>query len=90
MIEGIKGKNSYFVPTGNPFVDGRIMKEYSEFFKKVTNFSPYPFQKKIFKHFWVEDNILLKAPTGSGKTWASIAPFIFCWKQWKEGKQNGD
>ena len=22
MIEGIKGKNSYFVPTGNPFVDG--------------------------------------------------------------------
>jgi len=24
MIEGIKGKNSYFVPTGNPFVDGGI------------------------------------------------------------------
>ena len=22
MIEGIKGKNSYFVLTGNPFVDG--------------------------------------------------------------------
>ena len=28
MIEGIKGKNSYFVPKGNPLVDGGIMKEY--------------------------------------------------------------
>ena len=64
------------------------MNSYSTFFETVTGFKPYRFQEKLFDDYSKNGRILLKAPTGSGKTWASITPFIFCWKQWKEGKQN--
>ena len=83
MIEGMKAskQTGYFTLTGNPFVDGGIESEYSEFFKEVTGFLPYPFQKNLFREFWKRNNVLLKAPTGAGKTWASILPFIFAYNK---------
>ncbi|MEA3313580.1 MAG: CRISPR-associated helicase Cas3' [Caldisericota bacterium] len=53
------------------------MNNYSEFFEKTTESKPYEFQKRLFKTYLDESNILLKAPTGAGKTWASILPFIY-------------
>lgn len=46
-------------------------------FKKILGFKPYDFQTNVFKTV-TEGNfpILIKAPTGSGKTEAVLAPFL--------------
>jgi CRISPR-associated endonuclease/helicase Cas3 len=66
----------------------KLMNDFYDFFQKLTTHEPYNFQQKVADNLLDGKNVILQAPTGSGKTWASIAPFVFCWKQWKEGKQN--
>jgi len=53
------------------------MNNYSAFFEKVTEYTPYDFQKELFKKYIASKNVLLKAPTGAGKTWASVLPFVY-------------
>ena len=57
------------------------MSNYSAFFREVTTFEPYRFQERLFDAYLKNEDILLKAPTGTGKTWASILPFVFTWKE---------
>lgn len=57
------------------------MNNYSTFFETVTGFRPYRFQEKLFNAYLKDRNILLKAPTGAGKTWASILPSVFAYIQ---------
>ena len=61
---------------------------FKELFKKEKKFSPYQFQQDCFDKFIQGNSILLKAPTGSGKTWGALAPFVFAWSQWKKGNQS--
>lgn len=61
---------------------------YHDFFKYLTDFPLYHFQSEVFKHFSNDKNIIIQAPTGSGKTWAAIGPFIYEWMKWKEGNQD--
>jgi len=61
--------------------------DYYEVFKNVTDFYPYKFQMNISELFLKSQNIILNTPTGSGKTWAAIMPFVYAWKLWKEGLQ---
>ena len=63
---------------------------YSNFFSQLTGFPPYSFQNEVFEKYSLGENIILQAPTGSGKTWAALGPFIYHWKEWKQGKQQGD
>lgn len=58
------------------------------FFSHLTGFEPYKFQIEVSKRLLTNQSVILQAPTGSGKTWAAILPFVFFWKQWKEGRQN--
>ncbi len=56
-------------------------KEYKEKFKNLYCFEPYDFQIEVIEK--ILDNkfpLLIKAPTGSGKTEAVLAPFLFQFK----------
>lgn len=49
---------------------------FNETFQRLTGFSPYPYQLKVAEALLSGQSTLLVAPTGSGKTWAAVAPYI--------------
>lgn len=56
------------------------MVNFKEFNKKITGFNPYDYQSKVAEHLLNGQNVILSVPTGAGKTWASIMPFLFAKK----------
>ncbi|WP_116874136.1 CRISPR-associated helicase Cas3' [Terrimonas sp.] len=48
-----------------------------EFFKKQLGYYPYDYQLKVMEVLLAGRNIILSVPTGAGKTWASIMPFLY-------------
>lgn len=40
---------------------------------------PWPFQVRTIEALQRDENVLLRAPTGTGKTWASLLGFLFSW-----------
>ena len=54
------------------------MNSYTDFYKKITGFNPYEYQKSVAEILLNSDkNIILSVPTGAGKTWASIMPYLY-------------
>lgn len=51
--------------------------EFIAFYHKLTGFNPYDYQVKVAKGLVEGKNVILSVPTGAGKTWASIMPFLF-------------
>jgi len=51
--------------------------DYVDFFHYVTGFKPYDFQINIANKILNDKNVVMQAPTGAGKTWASIIPFLY-------------
>lgn len=43
--------------------------------------APYPYQEEVAQHLLDGRNVFLRAPTGSGKTWAAILPYLWAKKQ---------
>lgn len=41
----------------------------------------YPYQERVAKHLLSGVNVILRAPTGAGKTWAALLPFLFAREQ---------
>lgn len=60
---------------------------YRQFFKGLTGTFPYEYQEDLAQCLAAGKSIVLRAPTGSGKTWAALAPFLF---QRIERQQNVD
>lgn len=52
------------------------MNNYIEFFETKL-FAPYSYQMEVSKYLFDGKNIILVVPTGAGKTWASIMPFLY-------------
>ncbi|HLJ28573.1 MAG TPA: CRISPR-associated helicase Cas3' [Candidatus Angelobacter sp.] len=50
---------------------------YHHFFSRLTGKEPYPYQIRLAKSLAEGKSIILRAPTGSGKTWATVAPFVY-------------
>jgi CRISPR-associated endonuclease/helicase Cas3 len=49
---------------------------YKAFFKKLTKHEPFDYQLHLAEKLFQGRNIILRAPTGAGKTWAVLAPFL--------------
>jgi CRISPR-associated endonuclease/helicase Cas3 len=50
---------------------------FAEFFETLTSRRPYPYQERLAAILHAGSSVVLRAPTGAGKTWAAIAPFLF-------------
>ncbi|MCO6040884.1 CRISPR-associated helicase Cas3' [Thermococcus alcaliphilus] len=53
------------------------MGEMERKFKQVTGFTPYMFQKEAIEHILEGYSLIVRAPTGSGKSEMVLLPFIF-------------
>lgn len=49
----------------------------SKFAKDITKFEPYDYQIKVAELLLAGKNVILSVPTGAGKTWASVIPFLY-------------
>jgi CRISPR-associated endonuclease/helicase Cas3 len=50
---------------------------FREFNRKMTGFYPYQYQIRVAQLLMEGKNVILSVPTGAGKTWASIMPFLY-------------
>jgi CRISPR-associated endonuclease/helicase Cas3 len=58
-------------------VDSFIESDYRSHFERLTELQPFDYQIEVARLLFHGRNILLRAPTGAGKTWAVLAPFLF-------------
>ncbi len=49
---------------------------YPDFFEFLTGFPPYPWQERVEADLTAGKSVVLRAPTGAGKTWGAVAPFL--------------
>lgn len=52
-------------------------KNFESFFQELTGHTPYLYQLDTARAIWEGKNCILQIPTGCGKTWAVITPFLF-------------
>lgn len=50
---------------------------YREFFRRLTGSAPYKYQEVLAASLLAGESLILRAPTGSGKTWGTLAPFLY-------------
>lgn len=48
-----------------------------DFYKQKVGFDPYKYQIKVANTLLCGKNVILSVPTGAGKTWGSVIPFLF-------------
>jgi CRISPR-associated endonuclease/helicase Cas3 len=54
-----------------------MMQGFQVFYKNFTSFAPYQYQVKVAELLLSGKNVILSVPTGAGKTWASVIPFLY-------------
>lgn len=52
---------------------------YQSFFQNLTGYGPFDYQVRVAEALCSGRNVVLRAPTGAGKTWAVVAPYL--WKR---------
>jgi CRISPR-associated endonuclease/helicase Cas3 len=50
---------------------------YREYFRTLTGHEPYAFQEAIGRTLLRGESVVFRAPTGAGKTWTTIAPYLY-------------
>ncbi|MDW7990475.1 MAG: CRISPR-associated helicase Cas3', partial [Archaeoglobaceae archaeon] len=49
----------------------------NEFFRKLTTYQPYEYQKEAMEYLEEGKSLIIRAPTGAGKTELAVIPFIY-------------
>jgi CRISPR-associated endonuclease/helicase Cas3 len=49
---------------------------YRQFFRKATEHEPFHYQVEVAQTLFSGRNVILRAPTGAGKTWSVIVPYV--------------
>lgn len=57
----------------------------TEYTKIISGYEPYDYQVKVSELLLAGKNVILSVPTGAGKTWASVIPFLYAKEQNKDG-----
>jgi len=60
-------------PAGKKFDE----QHYRDFFRSLTGKTPYAYQTELAKELIAGRSVVLRAPTGAGKTWATVVPFLY-------------
>lgn len=50
--------------------------DYEAWFQRLTGWAPFPFQVELAELLFEGRNVVLRAPTGAGKTWSVLLPFL--------------
>ncbi len=50
---------------------------YEAFFRHVTDHDPHPYQVEVARRLMEGRSVVLRAPTGAGKTWSVLVPFFY-------------
>ena len=50
---------------------------YRTFFRKATKYEAHEYQVKVAQHLMEGRSVVLRAPTGAGKTWSVLVPFFY-------------
>ncbi|MDQ7795013.1 MAG: CRISPR-associated helicase Cas3' [bacterium] len=50
--------------------------EFRAEFLKLTGHQPYPYQERVARELLAGRHVVVTAPTGAGKTWAALVPFL--------------
>lgn len=50
---------------------------FQKFFEEKIGFPPYEYQIKVAETLLSDKNVILVIPTGAGKTWAAVMPFLY-------------
>lgn len=50
---------------------------YAEYFTLLTGHAPYAFQEQLGERILRGESLVFRAPTGAGKTWTTVAPFLY-------------
>ena len=59
-------------------MDGRMELAFRQFFTHLTGKSPpFPYQERLADLLLAGRSVIFRAPTGAGKTWAAVAPFLY-------------
>ncbi|MBI1884775.1 MAG: CRISPR-associated helicase Cas3' [Chloroflexi bacterium] len=58
-------------------MDAALKGRYRGFFRRQVGREPYSYQLQVADRILAGRNLILRAPTGAGKTWAVLAPFLF-------------
>lgn len=66
-------------------MDAVTEKRYRDFFRCQVGVEPYGYQLHVADRLLAGQNVILRAPTGAGKTWAVLAPFLFARQQGLDG-----
>jgi CRISPR-associated endonuclease/helicase Cas3 len=59
---------------------------YRGFFQRLTGRTPYEYQVRVAAELAAGRNVVLRAPTGAGKTWSVLVPFLFAGWERRPGR----